>query len=140
MITIVSSFMGGQLLEELATTLPSRAALGVADAAHELRDNASEYAAYETGSLAASIYVTTHDGSDYAERVSDAESRNPKVVILPEVEAPAMSDAVVGVAAEHGLFQEYGTRYMPAHPFLTPAAEEQRANIAAHVAAHLGFE
>jgi HK97 gp10 family phage protein len=136
-ISIIGTFMGGQLLEELAATLPERAGRGVADAARDLRDEAAARAPYDTGSLAASIYVATPQGSDYDERAGEAAALNPKVVLLPEVERPGPGEAVVGVAAEHGLYLEYGTRYMPAQPFLTPAADAARQAVTEHVAARL---
>lgn len=34
--------------------------------------------------------------------------------------------ATVVAEAEHASFEEFGTRYRPPHPFLTPAAEAER--------------
>lgn len=36
----------------------------------------------------------------------------------------------IGVGVEYGLYQELGTRFMPAHPFLTPAVEHARGGFA----------
>lgn len=36
------------------------------------------------------------------------------------------TEGEVAVGVEYGVYQEYGTRYMPAHPFMTPAAEAVR--------------
>ncbi len=33
------------------------------------------------------------------------------------------SSAIVGTAVEHGIYQEYGTRYMAAQPYLRPAVD-----------------
>jgi HK97 gp10 family phage protein len=38
--------------------------------------------------------------------------------------------AIVAVGAEYGLYQEMGTRFMPAHPYLRPALEGNRERIA----------
>lgn len=39
----------------------------------------------------------------------------------------------VGVGAEYGLFQEFGTYKMPAHPFITPAVEIVRPQFMANM-------
>lgn len=46
--------------------------------------------------------------------------------IQAEVEA-GLPQARVVVGAEYGWYEEYGTRHRPAHPFLTPAVEANRA-------------
>lgn len=132
-ISITSALIGDQVLEQLATSLPERASRGVAGVARELRDLAAAAAPRATGSMAASIYVATHDGSDYAERTADALARNPKAVMLEEVTPDGPSEAIVGVAANHGIFLEYGTVRHAASPFLTPAAEAARANLPEHM-------
>lgn len=38
---------------------------------------------------------------------------------------------VVGTAVEYANFQEWGTRFVPAHPFLTPAVEAVRPSFEA---------
>lgn len=42
--------------------------------------------------------------------------------------------AQVGTDVEYAPYQEYGTRHIPAHPFLTPAIEHARAPFLAAVA------
>lgn len=110
------------------------------DAARSLQQLAAQLAPRATGSLAASIYVNNGEQSDYSACVSSAESLNPNVVIEPEIRpefvlsqfvSSTQSDrsytAVVGVAAGHGIYNELGTRYMIAQPFLFPASELVRA-------------
>ena len=102
----------------------------VLQAAQDFRTTANQLAPRDTGSLASSIYVNDGESSDYGERVGAAQALNREVVILPEI-APefvislsggdASTGVVVGVAASHGIFQEFGTRYMAAQPFMTPA-------------------
>ncbi len=41
----------------------------------------------------------------------------------------------VSVGAEYGIYQEYGTHKMPAHPFMHPAADAARPGFEAAVAA-----
>lgn len=38
-------------------------------------------------------------------------------------------EAVVAAAAEYAIYQEMGTRFMPAHPFMRPALESNREQI-----------
>jgi HK97 gp10 family phage protein len=132
-IGISSAFVGGNLLEGLAATLSDRANLAVGDIAGNVRDLADATAAHLTGSMAASVYVATHDGSDYGDRTAEAMALNAKAVMLEEVTPDGPNEAIVGVAASYGIYVEYGTRYAAAQPFLTPAAEAVRGNIAEHV-------
>lgn len=39
-------------------------------------------------------------------------------------------EAVIGVGAEYGVYQEMGTRFMRAQPFMRPALENNRERIA----------
>lgn len=111
------------------------------DSAANIQQFASEIAPMDTGSLRASIYVTNGTDSDYNERVGAAESLNDDVVILEEIDpefviSPSSSSAtgkdsylvVVGVAAEHGAPQEFGTRFISPQPFLTPATLGEESN------------
>lgn len=110
----------------------SKMQAAVEKTARNIRDFASQIAPRDTGSLAESLYVSSPAGSDYGQRAGVAASRNPQATIQPEVQpqfvlslsGPASQNAyvaVVGVAAGHGIFQEFGTRYMGAQPFLYPA-------------------
>lgn len=78
----------------------------------------------DTGNLEASIYVKTDDYSDYPGDASED--------LLPEVEAPGEHTAVVTSAADYAIYQDYGTRFQPARPFMEPAmdaSEQQVLNI-----------
>lgn len=44
------------------------------------------------------------------------------------------SYAEVGTSVDYGIFQEFGTSKMPAHPFLTPAFEANKETITAYLA------
>lgn len=108
----------------------------VDDTAHDIQTTASQRAPRDTGSLAASIYVNNGEESDYVERTADAQARNKEVVILEEVDpefaislsggTDASYVSVVGVAAGHGIFQEFGTRFQPPQPFMFGAIEVAR--------------
>lgn len=119
----------------LYSRLTPKAKQAVIDTSESMRDRASHLAPRRTGSLAASLYVTTPDGSDYSERASAARSLNPLAVIIPEVtpdQVLSLSSGgkgyigVVGIAVQHGIFNELGTRYMAPQPFMLPAAEPER--------------
>jgi hypothetical protein len=95
---------------------------------------AAQIAPRDTGSLAESIYTNNGTQSNYQERVSRAENLNEDVNILEEIDpefviSPSASAntknfvSVVGVAAEHGAPNEFGTRFMRPSPFLRPATE-----------------
>jgi HK97 gp10 family phage protein len=119
-------------LVALIAALPGRSNQVVDDTAMEIRDLASQLAPRATGSLAASIYVSGPNSSDYGNRVAAASSLNPRAIIVPEVTPSQVLSLtggsagytdVVGVGVEHGIFNELGTRYMAPQPFLFPAVQ-----------------
>lgn len=99
----------------------------------------------DTGFMINSVYVRTFDDSTYGEghitakkitkkmRKKAAASRSGLTstfatpygyYLLPEVEKPPDNKtAYVGVGAEYGWWQNYGTHSQPARPFLEPAIE-----------------
>lgn len=116
----------------LLAQIQDKSKAAVETTAVNIRDMASQIAPRDTGSLAESLYVSSPAGSDYSQRAAVAVSRNPQATILSEVQpqfvlslfgptGPNAYIAVVGAAAGHGYFQEFGTRYMGAQPFLYPA-------------------
>lgn len=130
MIGLSALRTGPGLLAKLAADLPERAALAVGDVAHEVQAGAISMAARDTGSMAEGVYVATAKGSDYGERTAAARAANPEVVILEEITPDGPQEAIVGCAAGHSIYVEYGTVHMPAQPFLTPAAEVARGGLA----------
>jgi HK97 gp10 family phage protein len=106
----------------------------VDESAANIQTRASQTAPVDTGALRASIYVTNGSESDYNQRVSQARGLKHDAVILDEMDpqfviSPSSSGTpgpntyivIVGVAVEHGAPNEFGTRFMRAQPFLTPA-------------------
>ncbi len=72
----------------------------------------------DTGFLVNSVYVETSEESTY--QGGDARA-------LPEIAGPETPlSASVGIAASYAVYQNYGTRYQPARPFLEPAVEDVR--------------
>ncbi len=86
-------------LSALSKKFLSGVRAAVSDTAHAIEADAKQRAPVDTGLLRSSIQ---------ARKIGDAE-------------------AVVEVGADYGVHQEYGTHKMSAQPFLTPAAEAQRA-------------
>lgn len=134
-------------IPSLMSLIEKRSRQNVEDGASDVRDLAAQLAPRDTGSLAESLYVSSSAGSDYSQRAAAAASRNPDAVIVPEVRpefaltlfgtSGAGYTAIVGAAVEHGVFQEFGTRYQSAQPFLTPASEamaDQFTSAMQHVA------
>jgi HK97 gp10 family phage protein len=123
-------------LDEYARRLPTVGKEAAQEIAHSIRDVASQIAPKDTTSLSQSIYVSDGEDSDYSERAGAAEAVNDNVVILEEIRpefaislsgGPAATyTVVVGVAASHGIFQEYGTATMSPQPYFTPAIEPSR--------------
>jgi HK97 gp10 family phage protein len=90
---------------------------------------AQQNAPVDTGYLQNSIYTRTSESSGFGQIGTPTK---PDSYAFPEVEAPPDDvTAYVAVAANYGIYQEYGTRYMPAQPFLTPAVELVRGDFEA---------
>jgi hypothetical protein len=124
-------------LTQLLGDLAPNAAAAVDGTAHSIQQLSSELAPRRTGALAASIYVSTPNGSDYGQHESAAQSLNPEAIITQEVTpnnaqyitGPPPDSAyvdIVGVAVNYGIFNELGTYKMAPHPFLYPSVEPAR--------------
>lgn len=149
----INTVIRSNRIPEVTAELRQRFKAAVLQSAQNLENTASLSAPRDTGSLSASIYAS--DGtsnSDYVTRVGTAGRLNRDLVVLPEINpefAIGLSgtsgtnsqDAytvVVGVAAGHGIFVEYGTRNMHAQPFLTPAVEGARGTFQDEIATAIG--
>lgn len=120
-------------LEQLTDKLPVRARTVVDNTSSDIRNSASQLARRETGSLAASVYISNGEESDYSQRAGEARSRNPEATIVPEVRPEFVMSlfggsknayvSVVGTAVAHGLFNELGTRFMSSAAFMIPSVE-----------------
>lgn len=118
-------------LLEAAAELEVAAQAVVEATAETIREGARANAAVDTGAMRTALYVSTPTESDYASVAGEAHDLNPKADVLDEVEKPDHGEAIVAEAMNYGIFQEYGTHKMAAHPYLTPAAEAERANFLA---------
>lgn len=57
-----------------------------------------------------------------------------------KIDAPNGIEAVVGTAIEYGVYQEFGTRFQPAQPYLRPAADAVRGTDAKSIGEKWGRE
>src|SRR5579859_141775 len=100
----------------------------IAQAAHDVEEEAKARAAVRTGYMRDHIYRVTHEGSDYQ---SGAD-------VLPEVEKPSDdTTAYVAAGASYSIYVEMGTSRAHAQPFLLPAADAVRGHIANDVGARI---
>jgi HK97 gp10 family phage protein len=92
----------------------------VRKAALDIQAQAQQNAPVDTGFLKNSIYTVTSQDSTYG----NAGTPPGDATMLPEVAAPEdETTAYVAVGASYGIYQEMGTRFQPAQPFLGPAVE-----------------
>jgi HK97 gp10 family phage protein len=136
MATRVTIRVNKDRLDRLIAQLPVNATSAVDDIARDIQERASQIAPRDTGALSASIYVNNGTDSDYVTHAGTAASLNPDAVIVDEVNPDFVLSlfgggdnaytSVVGVAVNYGIFQEFGTRFMPPQPYLIPSVEPAR--------------
>lgn len=115
------------LLPEMALKLDTALDQLVRKAAFDVQAVAQSLAPVNTGFLKASVYTRTSTTSGYSQVMQPP----PGAFLFPETEKPETNHATVAVGASYGIFQEFGTTKMPAHPFLTPAVEIVRPQLVA---------
>jgi hypothetical protein len=94
-----------------------------------IAQTAEDNAPKRSGWMASTIYTVTSEGSTYGQTNGPAPGDS---YLLPE--GPAITDPYTGyvaVAANYGMYPEYGTRFMPAQPYFYPAVEEGRQRLQA---------
>lgn len=112
------------LFPALAKALHDAVADLVVKGAFDIKALASDVAPVKTGHLKSTVYVVPGGGKGGSTYGQNVEGEGE---LLPEVEAPKSDqEAIVAVAADYGVYVEYGTRFMPAQPYLTPSAEAIR--------------
>jgi HK97 gp10 family phage protein len=90
-------------------------------------------AAAQRTAVAAAVRATLFAVEAGAKQRAAVDTGAMRAGIFTEADADGLGGQV-GVPAAYALHQEYGTSRMPAAPFLTPAAEAQRAPFARRVA------
>lgn len=105
-----------QMSEELHNTLSEI----VGRTAASMEAMAAVNAPVDTGFLKGSIYSTSvAQGSTYGQNAITPPTKYS--YLLPEEVPDDDMTAIIGVAANYGIFLELGTRYQPAQPYLLPA-------------------
>lgn len=107
---------------QIAEALPKWLDSIIEETAKDVVKRAVDNAPDDTGFLESSIYYSASNGvSTYGEGIKTPPE---DASVLPE-EKPSSGEheAIVGVAASYGLYQEYGTAHDAAHPYLIPAAD-----------------
>lgn len=80
----------------------------------------------DTGFMYSSVYNRTVDSSTYGNALTPPGDS----YLMDEVEAPASDqEAYFAVGANYGLYQNYGTRYLPPRPFWEPGIERVQAGL-----------
>lgn len=108
----------------LAALLKPALQQGITTVTIELAANAVDLAPVDTGFMADSIYTVTPDGGN---TYGQAGTPPGDSYLLSLVPPPDDMSGIVGVAANYGIFLEYGTRFQPAQPYFLPAVELARA-------------
>ena len=112
------------LLPEIAEKLEKALDKAVRKAAFDIQAHAQANItinnSVRTGFLKNSVYVKTDEESTYGEIQEPQEGQEA----LPQVDQPKKHSAVVAVAANYGVFVEFGTVHMGPKPYLAPAVAE----------------
>lgn len=99
----------------------------VTETAQSIIDTYSATAPVDTGFMASSGYIVTNDQSTYGQ---GALAPPKDAYLLPEVEAPSDPlTASAAIGANYAIYQEFGTRSMPAQPAFYPAVEAARQTL-----------
>lgn len=106
------------ILPELAEKLTKALDEAVRKAAFDIQAAAQAAAPVDTGFLKNSIYVETDNGQSTYGAIQEPQEGQE---VLPEIEPPTKHQAFVAVAANYGVFVEFGSAHGPAQPYLTPA-------------------
>lgn len=123
-------------LPKTAAGLHRAVSQAIRKTAFDIQADAASRAPVDTGFLRASIYTVTSRSSNYGKGRASKHGGKANVAkgiyqeLLPEIEPPPDDlEAYVAVGASYGLYVEYGTVYMPAQPYFTPAAEDGQATL-----------
>ena len=116
---------------QIAAALKPACQKAVTNTTLSLKDGVQANAPVLTGFMRDSTYAVTPDGtSTYGQATPPTDD----VYLLPEVKPDNDMTGIVGVAANYGIYQEMGTRFMAAQPYFYPAVEAARAVLDAELA------
>ena len=92
--------------------------------AFDVEGGAKMFAPVDTGALMNSIYTVAKDYDGYSQAAAAAREKNPKVNLVRLPDPANDYTAHIGPCVEYGIYQEFGTHKMAAHPFMAPAVEK----------------
>lgn len=92
----------------------------------DVEKDAAQRTPVDTGFLKSSIYSVTSAGSTYPNVPAPTDEDATKLKETGPVTNPY--EAYVGVAANYGIYVEFGTHKMASQPYFIPALEAQDAN------------
>lgn len=104
-------------LEAIIRNAGPRAREALRNVAFTVETLAKRRAPVDTGALRASIYTVMKEGKRLPEVPGE-----PRRTRIPTPDGELV--AHVGPSVDYGVYQEFGTRYMTAQPYLLPALEE----------------
>lgn len=78
----------------------------------------------DTGACRASIHSVTDRTNGYSAAAAATKAANGGAEVFPAERPEGPMQAIVAVAAAHGIYVEMGTTRMPARPYVTPAFEQ----------------
>lgn len=113
-------------IPEILRRAPERADALVRAIAFAIEAEAKRGAPVDTGFLKSSIYTDTSRSSGYDAAVREAQGRlfgEEHREVFPPLPRPKRGEALVAVAAEYGIYLEFGTTRMAARPYLRPAID-----------------
>jgi hypothetical protein len=126
----ITTDLRGDGLSAYLKRLPDALDGGAEAAMHQVKERWRQEAHEITGAYRASIYVVTHDTSEYPAAAAAAAARNPAATILPPVPRPARKGAaVVASCVNYAGYEEHGTSVRPGHPAFTPAVHAVSAGL-----------
>jgi len=118
---------------KVAAALKPAAAEVVRDEAFFVADAIKEQIAangqIDTGFMYDSVYASTTSESTYGGGTPPKDSYR-----LPEVKPENDQQGVFGVAANYAIYQDMGTRFMPARPFFEPGMARGAAQFDVYMA------
>ena len=115
-----------RVLDQIIATCDTNAETVCVRVGYLVEQDAKMNAPYKLGALSGSIETVTREGESHDGRGAALDA-NPKVNVVEIPKPVAPFYAHVGPCVEYGIYQEFGTSRMAAHPYLLPAVDRAYA-------------
>jgi len=112
-----------EVLDRIVRELPEKTSQAIREIAKTAEGHMKMFAAVDTGAMWNSIGISMNKYGNAKAAAQAAKAANPDVVITPLPEPPNDHTAFVGPQVEYGVYQEFGTYKMAAHPFVMPGID-----------------